>query len=81
MVMYNRRHILAIQVVLHHCSIRALGKLSALLYSTLVEDASHGELTVLSLLVRLLDNLFARHDKGLDCRLGKLVLNLFLELD
>ena len=53
----------------------------ALLDPALVEDASHGELTVLSLLIGLIHYLFARHHKGLDRRLGKLVLDLLLELN
>ena len=67
MVMYYRRHIFTVQVVLHHCSICALGKLSTFLDSALIEDASHGEFTVLPLLIRLIDKLFAWHHEGLDC--------------
>ena len=44
MVVVNGCHILVVQVILHHCGIRALRQLSTFLDSTLVENARHREL-------------------------------------
>lgn len=44
MVVVNGCHIFVVQVILHHCGIRALRQLSTFLDSTLVENARHREL-------------------------------------
>ena len=66
MVMYYTWDILVVQVVLHHRGICALGKLPSFLNSALVEDARHGEFTVVLVFICFFDNFLTWHDKCLN---------------
>lgn len=74
------RHVVdvVVQILLHHSRVRALSQLSSLLNPALPEDAlAHLEL-VRVLLVCLR---FSWHDELFEGRLGKLLLDLLLEVD
>ena len=80
MIISNYRPILPIKIVLHHCCICALCKLPTLLNPTLIENTCHCQFTNILAIVGLIDTL-TRHGESLNGRFGKLIFNLFLELN
>ena len=73
--------LLAIEVLMHDGGICALGQLSALLDTALVEDARYSQVFPCQSLLLIIGRLLVWHDKFFDLRLGKFVLDFLLELD
>lgn len=80
MVLHYGGYVLTIKVVLHHCCIRALGKLSSFLDSTLIENSSHSKITAISAFIRFFNRFLFGHNEAFDCRLLEFLLDLLLEL-